>query len=142
MGPSPAIPEQPLPMAEGETVLAVLDPEVVKPSVNAEEAVALARASMGNRVGESPRVQLVRLAFRDPGSEFAPVWTGWITLSTDVPAHFTGGPYAADPASPPSYAAIYTWVYFTPDGEVPGATQIGYATLESVPTLPEEPSGS
>jgi hypothetical protein len=133
--------EEPLPVPEGATLLAVLDPEVVKPKVSAEEALALAAATMG-MVGESPRIQLVRLAFRDPYSAFGPEWTGWIILSTDIPGSGFGGPYLEDPPPPqPSPVATYTWVHVAVDGEVMGASQTEYESPESVPSIPpEEPA--
>jgi hypothetical protein len=130
-------PEQPLPLPEGETVLEVLDPAVEAPAVSADQAIALARALEGNWVGESPQIQLLRLAFRDPGSEFAPVWTGWVILSTDIPWRGTGGPYRESPI-PYAPTAALTWVYVTVDGEVPGLTQVGGEEPYSVPPSPAE----
>lgn len=138
--PTEASAEEPLPVPAGETLLAVLDLEVVKPKVNAEEAVALIWADAEEIFPESPRVQLVRLAFRDPYSAFGPVWTGWIILYTELPGTFTGGPYLGDPHPVPSHTAVYTWFYVSPDGEVMGETQVGYETVESVPSLPPEPA--
>ncbi|HYM52872.1 MAG TPA: hypothetical protein VEW45_05220 [Candidatus Dormibacteraeota bacterium] len=140
----PAKPEQPLPVPDGETVLAVLAPEVVEPKVTAEEAIALVGASMGDMAWEPPRVQLVRLAFRDPYSAFGPVWTGWIILSTDLPGSLFGGPYLPDLSPRPTISIVvtYTWFYVSPDGELMGETQVGYVTPGQVPSIPpEEPAG-
>jgi hypothetical protein len=125
--------QEPLPVPEGDSILAVLDPEVVKPKVSAEEAVALARASMGNMVGSSPRVQLVHMTGRDsdwPQDGF----TGWIILSTDV----VGQPhYPYDPKTDPPIVATYTWVLVRSDGEVWLAVQNMFDAPERVPPLPE-----
>jgi hypothetical protein len=139
------ITEQPLPLPVpegGTTLLAVLDPDVVKPEVSAEEAVALIWAETSDIPEETPRVQLVRLAFRDPGSSFSPIWTGWIILYTELPGSGFGGPYLPDLSPMPtvSIVATYTWFYVSPDGEVLGETQVGYETVESVPSLPPEPA--
>lgn len=125
----------PLPVSVGFTVVEVLDPTVAAPATSSDEAIALAREQMANRVGASPRVQLVRLAARDPDS-YMDGFFGWIILSTDVPGNPTG-PY--DPEVEP-IIATYTWVYVTADGDVLGASQEMYAVPDAIPSLPAPPS--
>jgi hypothetical protein len=90
--------------------------------VSAEEAVALARANMGDMVGESPSVQLVQLTGIEPDNGF----TGWMILSTDILA-YPQQPYDPDASVQPTVSAIatYTWVLVTPEGEVRLAIQDG-----------------
>ena len=129
--PAGAAAGEPLPAPEGETIVAVLDPGAAKPKVGAEQAIALARGSMGNRVGASPRVQLVQLATRDADS-YLNGFVGWIILSTDVPG-YPVGPYDAQAAP---IIATFTWVHVTADGEVLDAAQTMYQDPGSVPSLP------
>jgi hypothetical protein len=131
IAPSPANPEQPIPVPDGTRILAVLDPEVVRPQVNADQAVELAGATFGRGVGESPSVQLATVAFRDGGSEFTPVWTGWIILSTDLPGWSSCGPFACVPKR---ITVPNTWVWVTVDGEVLSMVEGPVASSE--PTLP------
>ena len=114
--------QEPLPAPEQTTIVAVLDPGVVKPAVNADEAVALARATLGSMVGESPSVQLVDMTGIGADDRF----TGWLILSTDIVAY----PHQFfDPKASvqPTVAAIATntWVLVTSEGEVVKAIQNG-----------------
>jgi hypothetical protein len=132
--PSPlATPEQPLPVPEGETVLEVLDPDVARPSTSADEALALARAASKYYIGAAPRLQFVRLAFRDPYSDFGPEWTGWIIFATDVRWHGGSGPFAGPQPTP---YATFTWIHVSADGEVMDVTQNGYENADQVPPVP------
>jgi hypothetical protein len=132
-----SVPEEPLPVPEGNTVVAVLDPAVEKPATSAEQAITLARDTMGKMVGESPYVQLVRMTARNATSRLNG-FTGWIILSTDVQSVDTAGgyfPWLSSVPSPTVYAT-FTWTWVTVDGEVLGTTQAGYTSQDSVPALP------
>lgn len=129
--------EPPLPVPQGETVLAVLDPAVVRPATSADEALALAHAAWPYDVGASPSIQLVRLAFLDPGSDFEAEWTGWIILSTDVRWHGTSGVYLGPSAKPaPTPYGAYTWIHVSLSGKVIDLVQEGYENVGQVPPTP------
>jgi hypothetical protein len=117
--PSSANPEQPIPVPDGTRVLAVLDPEAVRPAASSEQAVELARAMFSRGVGESPSVQLATVAFQDGGSVFTQVWTGWIVLSRDLQDYAGCGPVPGPVPCVPELTTIpHTWVWVTVDGEV------------------------
>lgn len=126
--------QPPLPVPDGEIVLEVLDPAVLRPATSADEALALAHAALPYDVGASPSIQLVRLAFRDPGSDFGAEWTGWIILSTDVRWHGTGGVYLGPSAAPvPTPFVTYTWIHVALNGDVLNVVQAGYESASQVP---------
>jgi hypothetical protein len=129
--------EQPLPVPPGDTVVAVLDPAVESPAISADEAIALARATVGGSVGQSPYVQLVRMTASNTTSPLNG-WTGWVILSTDVPSLEIGGGYfpwlSPSPAVAP--AATFTWVWVGLDGKLlESVTQMDFPPDE-VPPLP------
>jgi hypothetical protein len=121
-------------VTDGTRILAVLDPEVVKPQVSADQAIELARAAFRTGVGESPTAQLATVAFRDGGSAFSPVWTGWIIVSADVPGWSSCGPFACVTRR---IIIPYIWVWVSVDGDVLSESQGPVASTEPPLPLPD-----
>lgn len=135
IAPAPAIAELPIPVPDGNRILAVLDPTVAKPRVSADQAVQLARAAFRRGVGESPSVQLATVAFRGSGSEFTPVWTGWIIVSTDLPGWSSCGPVACVVRR---ITIPYIWVWVSVDGEVLGQTEAPVGSTDPPLPMPDD----
>lgn len=127
--------QEPLPAPDGTTIIAVLDPAVERPTIGADQAIAIARAAMGSWVGNSPMVQLVQTTARDPESTLSN-FTGWVILSTVIPYWYTG-PAPDTSAAPFVPAATYTWMWVTSAGQVLDGIQIVYDAPEEVPPLPQ-----